>query len=185
MSEAAEKLKTALLELPLDIMVNPIRLIDQLKEISLKTSNELSALANVFSAHAAAEDDLFGMQHIDAGLLEFWRIAETAELFKDITYGQWGLKILSPMGSRSCTLAEQKERPEEMRPTDLVFAEFVGDPDQLLVDLSLSNSNRQPIFVKLPIDKRHAWPRVADSFEEFLEMYVRENGEKFWESRVA
>jgi hypothetical protein len=161
------------------------RLINQLKEISLKTSNELSALANVFSAHAAAEHDLFDLQHIDAGLIEFWRMAETAELFKDITYGQWGLKILSPLGSRRCTLAEQKERPEEMRPTDLVFAEFLGDSDQLLMDLSFSNSNRQPIYVKSPIDKRHSWPKIADSFEEFLGQYVRENGEKFWEHKVA
>ena len=166
-------------------MSNILRLIDQLNEMSLRTSNELSALANVFSTHAAAEGDLSDLQHIDAGLLEFWRIAETAELFKDITYGQWGLKILSPMCSRSCTLAEQKERPEEMRPTDLVFAEFVGDSDQLLMDLSFSNSNCQPIFVKLPIDKRYSWPKVANSFEEFLETYVRENGEKFWERRVA
>lgn len=166
-------------------MRNISRLIGQLKEMSLKTSNELSVLANVFSAHPAAEDDLFDLQHIDAGLLEFWRVAETAELFTDITYGQWGLKILSPMGSRSCTLAEQKERPKEMRPTDLVFAEFVGDSDQLLMDLSFSNSNRQSIFVKLPIDKRRAWPKAADSFEEFLETYVRENGEKFWERRDA
>lgn len=166
-------------------MSNIPQLIEQLKEMSLKISNELSALANVFSAHSAADDDLSDLQHIDAGLLEFWRIAETAELFKDVTFGQWGLKILSPKGSRICTLAEQKERPEEMRPTDLVFAEFVGDSDQLLMDLSFSNSNRQPIFVKLPIDKRHDWPKIADSFEDFLEMYVRENGEKFWEHRVA
>lgn len=157
------------------------RLINQLKEMSLEASNELSPLANAFSAHAATEGDLFDLQHIDRGLLEFWRTAETAELFKDITYGQWGLKILSPMGSRSCTLAEQKDRPEEMRPTDLVFAEFLGDSDQLLMDLSFSDSDSQPIFVKLPLDKRHAWPKVADSFAEFLEQYVREKGEKFWE----
>lgn len=159
------------------------RLIEQFIRMSMKTQNELSILACTFSNRGATDEELTELLIADAGLVEFWRMNETAELFKDIKYGQWGLQILSPKESTLCTHAELIERPDDMRSTDLVFAEFMGDSDQLLMDLSFEHASSKPIYVKLPIDRRHDWPKIASSFEDFLEKYLMGHGKKFWELR--
>jgi hypothetical protein len=131
-----------------------------------------------------SETDLSNLGHVDLGLLEFWQESETAELFKDMTYGQWGLRILTPKTSHDRTQTELIERRSEMLATDLVFAEFLGDSDLLLMDLSVGRRAKKPIYAMLPLDRRDDWPKVANSFEEFLEKYLDANGEKFWESGI-
>ena len=147
----------------------------------MRTRNALSILDSTFGVHGAADHELSSLLHADSGLIEFWRNVQTAELFKDITYGQWGLRILSPSDSILRTQAELIERPNEMLSTDRVFAEFIGGSDHLLMDLSFDHPTHKPIYVQLPIDRRNDWPKIADSFEQFLEKYVQECGDKFWE----
>jgi hypothetical protein len=139
-------------------------------------------LVSIFSSEGADAKAFSGLENVDEGLLDFWRLSESAELFKDKVFGQWGLRILTPAASRKITQDELVERPREMLSTDLVFAEFLGDSDQLLMDRAFDNPKHKPIYVKLPLDRRYDWPRIADSFEEFLEKYRGANGQKSWES---
>jgi len=150
-----------------------------IKEIAF--SGSTSGFVSTFGKKRASETELSEFMQVDGGLLEFWRTAESAELFKDKTHGQWGLKILTPEASRSLTQVELIERPGEMLPTDLVFAEFFGDSDQLIMEFAFERADQKPIYVKLPLDRRYDWPKVADSFEEFLEKYSKARGDKFWE----
>jgi hypothetical protein len=164
------------------------RIAQIVQDIVLATSQDggtRSDLVSVFSTEGADGDELLNLRNVDEGLMEFWRMHESAELFKDKVYGQWGLRILTPSASRKITQDELIERPREMLSTDLVFAEFLGDSEQLLMDLAFNNPTRKPIYVKLPLDRRYDWPKIADSFEEFLEKYHTANGEKFWEFGTA
>jgi hypothetical protein len=144
-------------------------------------SAPLLGLVSIIGQKGASESELSVLGQVDVGLLEFWRKSETAELFKDKSYGQWGLRILTPVASRNRTQSELIERPREMLSTDLVFAEFLGDSDQLLMDLAFEHESHKPIYVMLPLDRRYDWPKIANSFEEFLEKYNEANGNKFWE----
>nr|WP_141661865.1 SMI1/KNR4 family protein [Burkholderia ambifaria] len=108
-------------------------------------------------------------------LTQFWEISERADLFKDDEYGQWGVEVLSPQEAIEETARQRGVRSREFRDDDVVFARFYGDSDLLLMDSVGS------VYVALPLDNRCDWPRVADSFEDFLEKLTNSQGAKYWE----
>lgn len=113
-------------------------------------------------------------------LVEFWRIACSAKLFEDKSYGQWGLEILDP---NSAILATEKLRDQRFRgyvPGDLVLGRFIGDSDLLIIRCDPSCSDFGHVLVATSIDPRHEWYRVADSFSTFLDMYIKAGGDKIW-----
>lgn len=161
------------------------QIFQKIMSVSEANSDLSSNLVNSISVKGASVTELSDLEGVDVGLLEFWRLTKTAELFKDRVYGQWGLRILTPAASQKLTQDELVERPREMLSTDLLFAEFLGDSDQLLMDLAFDHAEHKPIYVKSPLDRRYDWPKAADSFEEFLEKYVKARGEKFRESGIV
>jgi len=111
---------------------------------------------------------------------EFWSIAESAELFKDVEYGQWGLEILSPAESLAETASQKKARRGTYRSKDLIIGRFIGDSERLV--LSCGESQEYGIVrVALPIDPYPDWYVAANSFGAFLEQYAAMQGDKFWE----
>jgi len=122
---------------------------------------------------------------IDAGpdLQAFWNVSNGADLFKDDAYGQWGLRIVRPCEVDRITSRERELQSSDMLETDLVIGEFYGDSELLIVDTSGAAEGKFPVFVKLPMDERSEWPKVGDSFRDFLENYVSAQGEKFWEAQ--
>lgn len=118
-----------------------------------------------------------------ASLVEFWRAAESAYLFEDAEYGQWGLHVLSPAESSTATAREVRSRPSDMRPGDLVVGEFLGDADLLLVRCDDTEADVGCVLVVRPIDGRQLWDKVGSSFGEFIRHFCETQGDKFWELR--
>jgi len=110
---------------------------------------------------------------------DFWAIASTAKLFEDVDYGQWGLEILSPEESASHTESDRGYYPP-FRQDELIIGKFLGDSDILIV--SCGEDEFGTIRIGLPLDDYPDWPVVGKSFKEFLEEYVKLEGDKFWES---
>lgn len=109
---------------------------------------------------------------------EFWRQSRSARLFEDVDYGQWGLRILSPDQSLARTNAERADRPDDVRATDVVVGEFLGDQELLVV---VVDGQAAGVLVGLPLDPRADWYRVGSSLSDFLGDYLAAVGEKFWE----
>lgn len=116
-------------------------------------------------------------------LIEFWQVAETADLFKDCHYGQWGLTILGPTATRSATEEFLSDRPSEYREGDLVVGKFSGDSDLLILRNARQLEDYRNVIIATPIDKRSEWYLAASNFTEFLHKFEQEQGAKFWECR--
>jgi hypothetical protein len=113
---------------------------------------------------------------LPAAISKFWQNARSARLYEDIEYGQWGMVILSPLESARRTRYERRTRSEDIRDDDIVFAEFLGDSDLVLVHASSGC-----VIIAGGIDRRRDWPSAASSVIEFLSKYTSAQGMKYWE----
>lgn len=116
------------------------------------------------------------LQGMPNALIEMWRSFETAHLFEDEAFGQWGVELLSPRGVRNQTRSFYIDRPMEVRTGDVVFGSFLGDAELLL----MSSDGR--IHVARPVDERNHWPAIAENLEEYLKLLSEAHGAKYWES---
>lgn len=114
-------------------------------------------------------------------LTEFWRTCESARLFEDRKYGQWGLVLLSPQESTEYSDVFRKRRVRDCLSGDRIVGKFLGDSDLLLVRCDLSSNDFGKVLVALPLDARDDWYVVAPSLTEFLNKYTEAEGNKFWE----
>jgi hypothetical protein len=129
---------------------------------------------------AATEDeirDAWPDKILPAEVRDLWATSRRAELFVDVDYGQWGLRLLSPVGSAARSQQEQRARPADMDPEDVVIGEFLGDQDLVVVDADGA------VLIALPLDQRADWYRVARDLAAFLDRYVATSGEKYWEPK--
>lgn len=117
---------------------------------------------------------------IPQDLKNFWHSTKEAGLFIDNTYGQWGLRILSPQDALLNTKEQREIRENEYKSSELIIGNFMGDSDKLVIDTGSENFGR--VTIALPIDSREHWPIVSDSFTNFLIAYIEKNGYKFWEN---
>ncbi|WP_124920921.1 hypothetical protein [Burkholderia sp. Bp9099] len=132
-------------------------------------------LRSDFADSVAFDSAIRGIPDSASELAKFWKISERADLFKDDGYGQWGVEVLSPQEAIDETARQRGRRPREFLSGDVVFARFYGDSELLLMDLAGA------VCVALPLDSRCDWPKVADSFEDFLEKLTDSQGAKYWE----
>jgi hypothetical protein len=116
-------------------------------------------------------------------LRQFWLHAQSAVLFKDADYGQWGLRVLSPSDSVQATKDYHESRQRDALNGDQVIGEFLGDSDLVLVRCDSAAADFGSVLVALSMDSRSDWDRVGDDFEDFLQRYVKSDGDKFWEKR--
>lgn len=133
-------------------------------------------LKSCFSKGTADDVAIEGVPDSADELIRFWKISERADLFKDDEYGQWGIKIFSPLESIAETERQKNIRNREFMSGDIIFASFYGDSDLLLLD------SEGDIYVVLPLDGRCDWPKVATSLKSFLENLMNAEGAKYWES---
>lgn len=113
-------------------------------------------------------------------LLEFYKISNGAILFKDVDYGQWGLKISPYDELNRFNDYTRSWRGEDIEVEDLVIGEFLGDLDLVLI--SLAEYNYGQIIICPEIDKRKDWYFLKMNFKKFLKKYVESEGNKFWEN---
>jgi len=114
-------------------------------------------------------------RQLDPTLTAWWRTCAEADLFVDLDYGQWGLRLLAPANSATRTASARSERPSEFEVGDVVLGEFLGDLDLLVIE------SDGPVRIALPLDLRADWPRPAADLKAFLRSYVDSGGDKYWE----
>jgi hypothetical protein len=113
-------------------------------------------------------------------LKRFWQIAQWARLFEDVTYGQWGLRILTPSEASEETCKLFGSRRKHCVAGDLVVGKFLGDSELVLVRCDHKAADFGKVLIVGPIDPRKEWFIVGDSFEDFLGKYLEARGEMFW-----
>lgn len=113
-------------------------------------------------------------------LVDFWKIARSAKLFEDKSYGQWGLEILDPSSAAMATGKLRDRRFRDYVLGDLVIGRFLGDSDLLVIRCDPSSSDFGNVLVAPPVDPRHEWYQVAESLAAFLDMFIRSGGDKLW-----
>lgn len=162
-------------------MSNLLKIIGEINKNSsfrvIKNNDEF----NYKSSIILREDDFtipFSFKISDE-LQKWWEFVESAQLFKDTDYCQWGLELLSENDAFLITQECLIQRSEDFVITDVVIGKFIGDSDLLVV--SCDEKNFGDVLVALPIDKRRDWYMVAHSFIDFIEEYIQNHGEKFWE----
>lgn len=121
---------------------------------------------------------------IPSDVSEFWNITESAFLFKDVQYGQWGIEVLDPAHAWSETQRQIALRPAEFANTDLILGRFLGDSDLVVISCD-PKRNFGTVTIALPIDHRGNWPIVAESFAAFLDYLVQAQGDKYWETEAG
>ncbi len=118
---------------------------------------------------------------LPAAIVDLWSLARSVRLFEDVTYGQWGLVLVSPERSIELTERLLATRSLETRRGDVVVGEFIGDSELLLLRCEEGSGDYGAVVVVLPIYPRAEWPVVADSLDAFLPAYIAAGGDKFWE----
>ena len=116
---------------------------------------------------------------VPAEVLEFWRTCDSAELFKDVVHGQWGLRLLSDQDAVDAT---RKYSAEDFRSAfgDFVVGSFIGDGELLIVRADARATDFGKIIVVDEIHKRVNWLIAAENFRNFLTQYARRMGRKYW-----
>lgn len=111
----------------------------------------------------------------------FYASYDSVRLFEDITHGQWGLELFGPNEAARRTLDHHYSRPDDACRGDLVIGKLLGDAGLLLYRNNPSAADHGSIVVAEAIDSRAMWPRPAWSFEQFVALYTKHEGQKFWE----
>lgn len=139
-------------------------------------------LSCTFADEPASFDELAELQSsVPEDLMAFWRLTRTARLFVDRHYGQWGLEILSPSEAAKETHVQRRNRPAQYRDGDVVIGRFLGDSDLLIIRCNEKSADFGKVLVALPIDPRPDWFTPADTFGDFLRLYLENEGAKYWE----
>jgi len=127
---------------------------------------EPAEIAEVWTVHARR-----------AELERLWAETREAELYLDLDYGQWGLRLLSPQRLLERTrMSREGYHASEYREHDLCFAEFVGDSELLVLTADGT------VLVALPLDGREDWPVAGDSIPDFLHRYRDADSALFWDT---
>jgi hypothetical protein len=113
-----------------------------------------------------------------AELRQLWTASREAWLFVDAEYGQWGLHMLSPGDSAARTASMRAERPDDIRPDDVVLGEFLGDSELLVYAPAEQGARR--LLIALPLDGRADWFGAGSSVAEVLARLRDADGDKYW-----
>ncbi|MFJ9863702.1 hypothetical protein [Streptomyces sp. NPDC101165] len=116
---------------------------------------------------------------LPAEVLELWAECREAELFADVVYGQWGMRVLTPRRSAEVLDFQKQDRPGDFTAGDIVIAEFLGDLELLV--FAPSEEGDRKVMVALELDPRADWYSVGASLREFFQKYLDAQGKKFWE----
>lgn len=154
---------------------------NNLAESNSLSTNSLLRSCLLFAWHLVFPSEV--QASLPPDLIEFWKCASSANLFKDSQYAQWGIEIIDFHEARAESARHYSTRPRDFKESDLIIGRFLGDSDLLVVRNDSSAEDFGSIVVALPIDKREDWDVVADSFSSFLERLIEAEGDKFWEAR--
>ena len=111
-----------------------------------------------------------------------WSRASELRLNEDVTYGQWGCILWSPVE----VVARHKQAvgwrgADNFGAGDVIIGEFRGDTDLVVLRCDPSKSDYGKIVIALAIDSRNEWPFVASSITDFVLQFLSDPERKFWE----
>lgn len=141
-------------------------------------SDSIDAFVLRCSYHLAKNPPPAGLP---ADLEALWGSIDSAVLFEDVTYGQWGLRLLDHTSALAATKNLSTSNRKNFVVGDLVVGEFLGDSDLVIVRTDKSASDFGHVIISDPIDRRADWYSPANNFRSFLLTYVDAEGSKFWE----
>ncbi|NUQ79952.1 MAG: SMI1/KNR4 family protein [Polyangiaceae bacterium] len=152
------------------------------KNVTFRGESMPFKLRCVLESHGAQEAVVSRLStSLPRDLAEFWRVCESARLFEDTSFGQWGLEILGPSESLLLTEVYKQTRSHDFVKGDLIIGKFIGDSELLLIRCDLEAADFGSLLIVAPLDLRSDWIIVAISFREFLTRYVAAQGDKYWE----
>lgn len=122
----------------------------------------------------------WGDTPLPADVLEFWSHCSFAKLF--VNAGEsWGIELMTPAASRLETDEQADDVIEILEPGDIAIGKFHGyimwlirkaapGPGVLVVD-------------EVTGDPYETWSVLGDSLAEFIEKFLRAQGEFWWEEK--
>lgn len=113
---------------------------------------------------------------------QLWNEASCLQLFKDETYGQWGIIIWSPEMVLTKQDSVREWRQDDFLYGDIAIGEFLGDSDIIILRCNSSSDDFGSIVIANPIDPRNKWQTVASSMGIFLKKLRESKGDKYWET---
>ena len=161
------------------VLEDLVRIYSMPQRLHGEDSLRLACSVTFKSAGTPTSDVSEAGSDIPPELVELWVTCDEARLFEDVDYGQWGLVLLDPHSSRERTLQQLDSRPAQMRSTDFIIGEFLGDSELLV--LAKDDSGATRILVSIPIYPREEWYRLDGNLETFLKQFGESQGRKFWE----
>jgi hypothetical protein len=131
---------------------------------------ELSDIENALGVKLPQENELL------------WSRVSELRLNEDVTYGQWGCILWSPVE----VVARHKQAsdwrgPDNFRAGDVIIGEFRGDTDLVVLRCDPSKRDYGKIVIALAIDPGGEWPFVASSITDFVLQFLSHTEKKFWE----
>jgi hypothetical protein len=111
---------------------------------------------------------------------QLWTEASHLELYKDETYGQWGIIIWD--AERVLTRQEyvKSSRLHDFLSGDLAIGEFRGDSDIILIRCDPTQPDFGVIIIADPIMRREYWATAAECLSMFLHQLRESDGDKYW-----
>jgi hypothetical protein len=114
-------------------------------------------------------------------LAALWRECAGMVLYEEAIHRQGGLVILSPLEVVAQNCEYWREREEDAKPGDLIFARFWGDLRLALIRSDKRANDYGAIMIVAEMDERADWYTPARSLEEFLLRYMDAHGDDYWD----
>lgn len=117
-------------------------------------------------------------------LIQLWEYASRIRLYEDITYGQWGTILWSPLEVIDSQVIKDTRffNEDDFHQGDLLIGEFIGDSDlAILVRCDPNESDFGKIMVPCSLERREEWPTIAETILIFLEKMLAATGIMYWE----
>ncbi len=114
-------------------------------------------------------------------LIHLWNQAAGLSLYKDISYGQWGLTIWSPeetLTGHPDRITEKRE--EDILKGDLIIGELIGDSEYPILRCDPALDDFGKLIIIRAMERRKDWPVVASSLTEFLERAAPSIEYQYW-----
>lgn len=163
---------------------NILTVVESIKKVNLQEGSNTVELVSYIDNKISWEKQEIENQlsiNLPNMLVGLWNKTGGLHLFEDKKYGQSGLIIWSPRK----TLEQQKQyrdyREDDFFDGDLVIGEFLGESDLVIMRCDKLSIDFGEVLIALPIDPRKDWHKVASSLSEFLEKFIENNGDKYWE----
>jgi hypothetical protein len=120
-------------------------------------------------------------KNIPSDLTALWQYASRLHIYEETNFGQWGLIIWNPSETLQNNQSNSILSTYELANGDLIIGEFKGDLEKIVIRCDENNNDRGAITIASSIDPRNEWLTVARSLTSFLNAFIENPDNKYWE----